>query len=159
MAGRDEALERARLGMLRNKLNADRYDNTLFRDAADGAFLNAFPTGVGRSTLDEKEQERRAQALSAAMTGLIATPLAFVAGEGIKASVPRTPLSESERLRAMQQMVPGLDPSFYMRDGVVGRLDDYADPGKAWGLGRYRKVFHSDSAAHGTATHRRVLRG
>lgn len=139
MAGRDEALERARLGMLRNKLNADRYDNTLFRDAADSAFLNAFPTGVGRSTLDEKEQERRAQALSAATTGLIAAPLAFVAGEGIKASVPGTPLSESERLRAMQQMVPGLDPSFYMRDGVVGRLDDYADPGKVWGARSLQK--------------------
>lgn len=132
MAGREEALERARLGMLRNKLNADRYDNTLFREAADSAFLGVYPSGIGRTTLDEKEQERRAQALSAATTGLVAAPLAFVAGEGIKASVPGTPLAEGERLRAMQQMVPGLDPSFYTRDGSIGRLTDSANLNEDW---------------------------
>lgn len=119
MPGREEALERARLAQLRQRLNVERNDNTLFRGLADEGLRGPLfdpVRGMGRSTLTPEEVERSEQAVSAAATGLIAAPLAFVAGEAARQALPRQTLGDQEHLRTIQRSFPRLDPSLYASD-------------------------------------------
>lgn len=117
MPGRDEALERARLARLRQELNVDRNDNTLFRGLADeglrGPLFSRSAIARGRSTLTPEELDRSEQAMSAALTGLVAAPLAFVAGEAARQSFQNSALRDQEQSRVLQRSFPGLDSSLY----------------------------------------------
>jgi hypothetical protein len=121
MPGREEALDRARLARLRQGLNVERTDNTLFRGWADELLREPLSADRRqyRSSLPPEERERVERDLSAGLTGLIATPLAFVAGEGLRQVVPQNALADQERKRVLQRGFGQLDQSLRSDSGKL----------------------------------------
>jgi hypothetical protein len=127
MTGREEALRRARLGQLRNQLEADRSDNTLIRNFADSAFQFAMPApqpGRGIS-LPEEERERGVAAGSSILTGLVAPGLATGAGVLAGELLRDKSYSAEETARELKRSFPQLDSGLFGEDGT--RLRERTD--------------------------------
>ena len=120
MAGRDEALQRAsqeRLGRLRQQLETERNDSTLFRGIATSAYGTG---GFGRDPRLSDDGEAT-DALNAALVGLTAIPLSAAAGAGLSQGFSRSEagqqVANAAARRGFGEVLPGVSSGFYEGSG------------------------------------------
>ena len=115
MAGREEALQRAsqeRLGRLRQQLETDRNDSTLFRGIATSAYGTG---GFGRDPVLSDDKEAT-DALNAAVVGLTAIPLSAAAGAALapgKDSQTGRKIASAAATRGFGEALQDLNPGYY----------------------------------------------
>lgn len=129
MTGREEALRRARLGQLRNRLQVDRSDNTLIRNFADTAFEFAAPSQGQASP--GGETERGQAAASALLTGLVAPGVATGASVLAGELLTDKEYLAKEKARELRSNFPQLDSTLFTEEG--GRLRSTPDLGYSFG--------------------------
>jgi hypothetical protein len=123
-----EALRRARLGRLRNRLQADRNDNTSIRSFADRAFGSSLLPQQGvsyKTSLSEEEYRRSGAAASALLTGFTAPPLALGASALAGNLLVDKNFATEETARELRRNFPQLDSSLFSEDGA--RLRERTD--------------------------------